>query len=58
METHQQLEKLENEIKVLQRKIDDLERVVREKRKYSSSSVWVLVPVAAIVMWGLTTIFG
>lgn len=53
-----QLNKISHDMELLQRKVDELERVMREKNKYSSSSVWVLVPVAAIVMWGLTQIFG
>ena len=57
MEDQPLLEKLIKEIETMQRKVEELESMVHEKSR-SSSSVWVLVPVAAIVMWGLTQIFG
>jgi predicted nucleic acid-binding Zn-ribbon protein len=54
---HAPWEQLENEIKALKEKVEKLERRVQEKRPSLGSAVWVLVPVVAIIMWGLTTIF-
>jgi hypothetical protein len=53
---HAPWEQLENEIKELKEKVENLERRV-QKRPSLGSAVWVLVPVVAIIMWGLTTIF-
>ncbi|MCD7033257.1 hypothetical protein LRR81_03370 [Metabacillus sp. GX 13764] len=48
-EIHRRLDKMEE-------KLDDLQR-----KSYAASHghpVWVFIPVAAIIMWGLVRIFG
>ncbi|MFY4776518.1 hypothetical protein [Metabacillus sp. RGM 3146] len=47
---------LEKKIDELSKKIDHLESKLHQPHSFGAN-VWVLVPVAAIIMWGLNNIF-
>ncbi|QHE52649.1 hypothetical protein [Pontibacillus sp. HMF3514] len=54
-ETH---EKLHEEISQLNKRLDSIECKLNNKPRNSlGDNIWVLVPVAAIIMWGLTNIY-
>jgi len=51
-------EKLHEEISQLNKRLDSIESKLNNKPRNSlGDNVWVLVPVAAIIIWGLTNIF-
>ncbi|WP_338777719.1 hypothetical protein [Metabacillus sp. FJAT-52054] len=49
-------DELEKKIDELNKKIERLESKLQQPHNIGSN-IWVLVPVAAIIMWGLTKIF-
>ncbi|MFC4618072.1 hypothetical protein ACFO4N_04935 [Camelliibacillus cellulosilyticus] len=57
---------LRQEIEALNNRLENMERLLRDQviaKKEDSKSgigygIWALVPIAAIVMWGLTQIFS
>lgn len=54
-ETHK---RLQEEISQLNKRLDSIESKLNDKTRHSlGNNIWVLVPVAAIIMWGLTNIF-
>lgn len=50
-------DELEKKVEELSRKLDYLE-AKNTKHSTLGPSMWILIPVAAIVMWGLTNIFN
>lgn len=49
---------LEEKVNTIDTRLKDLEEQSKEKRPVIGGNIWVLVPVAAIVMWGLQQIFN
>jgi hypothetical protein len=50
-------DELEKKVEVLSRKLEYLESK-NTKPNTLGPNMWILIPVAAIVMWGLTNIFN
>ncbi|WP_257962368.1 hypothetical protein [Bacillus sp. UMB0893] len=48
---------LEKKLDELNKKLDSLESKMNRKPSTFGQNVWVLIPVAAIIMWGLANIF-
>lgn len=48
---------LEKKLDELNKKLDILESKLNRKPSTFGQNVWVLIPVTAIIMWGLTNIF-
>lgn len=60
MDDRQELAELKLELEKANRRLDQMERQLQDhgNNKYAwSGSIWALIPIAAIVMWGLTQIF-
>ncbi|WKB36486.1 hypothetical protein QS257_05115 [Terrilactibacillus sp. S3-3] len=48
---------LEEKMKDIDTRLKNLEERSKEKRPLIGGNIWVLVPVVAIIMWGLQRIF-
>ena len=61
MEESQELSELKVELEKVNRRLDCMERQIQDQAQRKGTgnpfSVWVLVPIVAIVVWGLTMIF-
>lgn len=61
MDDKQELAELRLEVEKTNRRLDEMERQLQDQdhHKYSrGGSIWALIPIAAIVMWGLTHIMN
>ncbi|WP_158598370.1 hypothetical protein [Falsibacillus albus] len=57
MDSKDQLSRLEAKMDEIIKRLDHLEKQKQNVSIFAGQNIWVLVPVAAIIMWGLQRIF-
>ncbi|MBP0725267.1 hypothetical protein J5Y03_08700 [Bacillus sp. RG28] len=58
MHLEKKIDELTKKLDEVTSKLDHLERRTYQNRGSIGNSIWVLVPVTAIIMWGLREIFA